>query len=301
MSKSLDRLTLLSNFARIAERGSISAAARDQNLSQASASRQLAALETQLGVQLIHRTTHALALTKAGQDCLQEARILLDGWEVLTEKVGDTAIGGALKIIAPVALGQKQLARAALSFQQAHPGIRLTWLLDDAPIRFSEIGCDLWIKVGAVPDNTLIVQPLGQVERLIVAAPALMSRKPATPNDLNALPCAALAPFEGGKVPLHNACGDQVTITPPVAITTNNIFAAHQAALTGLGFAVMPKWFVADDLATGALIDILSDWRAPSLTVNAAFLPAQRQTQRLRLFRDHIAQAITAIDGVAVP
>ena len=100
---------------------------------------------------------------------------------------------------------------------------------------------------------------------------------------------------------MHTAAGDQRTITPPVAITTNNIFAAREAALMGLGFAVMPKWFVADDLTHGTLVDVLPDWRAPSLTVNAAYLPAQRQTQRLRLFRDHVAQAIIGIEGIAAP
>ena len=94
MSKNLDRLTLLSTFARIAERGSISAAARDIGLSQASASRQLQALEEQLGVQLVQRTTHALSLTEAGRDCLADARALIDAWDALQER--HAAEAGAL-------------------------------------------------------------------------------------------------------------------------------------------------------------------------------------------------------------
>ena len=301
MTRSLDRLTLLTTFARIAERGSISAAARDLGLSQASASRQLAELEHRLGVQLIQRTTHRLALTQSGADCLLDARGLLDGWEALVERFADedSAVRGRLKIVAPIALGQRHLAEAALRFQQAHPAVSITWLLDDHAIRFAEIGCDLWIRIGRVPDENLIVRSLGRVERLVVAAPGLIEgRKIAAPGDLTDLPCAALEPFEAGSIRLAGASGETRTIAASVAVSTNNIFAAHTAALMGVGYAVMPRWFVAGDLARGALVDVLPDWRARALTINAAYLPSRRQTRRLALFVDHIAEAIAGIPGV---
>ena len=102
MTKSLDRLVLLETFVRIAERGSISAAARDLGLSQPSASRQLSELEGRLGAQLIRRTTHNLALTPAGQDLLVEARQMLEGWDALVERHGrgPDDIKGRLKIVA---------------------------------------------------------------------------------------------------------------------------------------------------------------------------------------------------------
>ncbi|WP_420346872.1 LysR family transcriptional regulator [Pelagibius sp.] len=301
MSKSLDRLTLLETFARIAERGSISAAARDLGMSQASASRQLKELEERLGAELIRRTTHALALTPAGQSCLTEARVLTAGWDSLVERFAEDAGGlrGGLKVVAPVALGQLHLADAALRFQQAHPGVAVTWLLDDAAIRFAEIGCDLWIKIGPVPDETLVVRPLGRVERMIVAAPDLIAgRRIAAPGDLAALPCAALEPFEAGTIPLSTARGRQATVAARVALATNNIFAVHKAALLGIGYAVLPRWFAERDLERGALVDVLPDWRAPALTINAAYLPARRQTRRLKRLIDHIAEAVLAIPGV---
>ena len=301
MSKSLDRLSLLATFARIAERGSISAAARDLNLSQASASRQLAELERRLGASLIHRTTHTLALTETGEDCLAEARQLLDGWEALAERYVETGAGlrGKLRVVAPVALGQLHLAEAALRFQRSHPDLTIAWLLQDGPIRFAEIGCDLWIKIGPVPDETLVVRPLGRVERMIVAAPDLIAgRRIAAPGDLAALPCAALEPFEAGTIPLSTARGRQATVAARVALATNNIFAVHKAALLGIGYAVLPRWFAERDLERGALVDVLPDWRAPALTINAAYLPARRQTRRLKRLIDHIAEAVLAIPGV---
>ncbi|MEM8818082.1 MAG: LysR family transcriptional regulator [Pseudomonadota bacterium] len=302
MSKSLDRLTLLETFARIAERGSISAAGRDLGLSQASASRHLAELEMRLGTELVRRTTHSLALTEAGIACLAEARTLIDGWDALSERFGDEngVLKGRLKIVAPVALGQLHLAEAALRFQQMHPGITLTWLLDDAPIRFAEIGCDLWIKIGRVPDETLVVKQLGTVERLIVAAPSLIDGLTASkPDDIAELPCAALEPFEAASIPLTSSAGDRVDLAARAVITTNNIFSAYRAAMMGIGYAVLPAWFIDRELRAGTLIDVLPTWRAPSLSVNAAYRPARRQSRRLRAWLDHVADAFAEIPGIS--
>lgn len=301
MSKVLDRLGLLTTFARIAERGSISAAARDLGLSQASASRQLKALEEALGVQLVQRTTHSLSLSQAGHDCLAEARVLIEGWDALAERFAgeESQVRGKLKVVAPVALGQLHLAEAVLRFQQAQPGVSITWLLEDETIRFAEIGCDLWIKVGPVPDESLVVRPLGRVERLVVAAPGLIQgQRLSGPGDLAELPCAALEPFEAASILLSRLDGTVETVNAKVAVATNNIFTAHKAALLGIGYTVTPRWFAEKELKAGDLVDVLPDWRAQSLTINAAYLPSRRQTRRLKFLIDHMAEAVSAIPGI---
>ena len=195
MSKPLDRLTLLETFVRIADAGSISAAARDLGLSQPSASRQLAELESRLNTQLIRRTTPSMALPESGHELLADARQLIDGWESLEEKhlSDNSRIAGNLKVVAPVALGQLHLARIAWRFQQEHPGVTISWQLEDAPIRFSEVGCDCWVKIGPIPDETLVVRKLGAVERLLVASPALIDThgKPRNPRSAERLPLAS--------------------------------------------------------------------------------------------------------------
>lgn len=301
MAKSLDRLTLLSTFVRIAERGSISAAARDLGMAQASASRQLAELEQRLGVQLIQRTTHHLALTEAGRGALAEARALIIGWDALEEQYreDEVELSGGLKIVAPVALGQIYLVEAGLEFQRSNPLVSFTWLLDDSPIKFAEIGCDLWIKIGRPSDETLVLKELANVERLVVAAPSLLgSKKNVSPGDLAEVPCAALGPFEAGAIPLTHVAGDTLQLNARVSVATNNIFCAHKAALMGIGFAVMPRWFVDGDLADGSLVDVLPDWRAPSLTITASYLPARRQTRRLRAVLKHLHHTVCAIPGL---
>ncbi|MEO1035913.1 MAG: LysR family transcriptional regulator [Pseudomonadota bacterium] len=302
MSKPLDRITLLETFVRIADAGSISAAARDLGLSQPSASRQLAELESRLKAQLVRRTTHSLALTDVGTELLVDARQLIDGWESLEEKhrADSDKLIGSLKVVAPVALGQRQLARLVWRFQQANPGITVTWLLDDEPIRFSEVGCDCWIKVGSIADESLVVRNLGLVERLLVATPSLLAEhgKPATPKATECLPLVALEPYEGDHIPLHRGKRTS-TVHPTVRMRTNNIFALKEAALMGLGMAILPRWFVANELDRGELSDVLPSWRAPSLPVRVAYLPGRHQTMRLRAFLAELREQVPTIDGIS--
>ena len=149
MSKSLDRLSLLATFVRIAERGSISAAARDLGLSQASASRHLNELETRLGTILIERTTHHLSLTEAGEAALEEARDLLNGWLALAERFDDSSdLSGTLRVVAPIALGQRHLIDATMDWQRAFPNLQINWQLDDSELNLAETGADVWIRIG---------------------------------------------------------------------------------------------------------------------------------------------------------
>ena len=297
MSQPIDRLTLLETFVRIADRGSISAAARDIGLSQASASRQLKALEERLGVQLMHRTTHDLTLTPAGSSVLQEARLLTADWQALCERTGaaQSEVSGPINVVAPVALGQKLLVELAVAFQRRFPGVTFTWQLQDEPIRVSEVGCDLWIKVGPVRDDSLIVHGLAMVERIVVAHKdfegiALSEQK-------DSVPFVALEPFEGSRIHVTGPDGKSKKLSPDTRFTTNNIFAAHQAALAGIGAIVLPRWFVADDLLHGRLVELWPGWNAPELTVNAAYLPSRYQPKRLRAFVDAVKEGVLASPG----
>ena len=172
MTTRFDRLALLEAFVRIAERKSLSAAARDLGTSQPSISRQLAALETRLGVVLARRTTHDLTLTPDGRTLLADARRLLGEWEAIEERhTQDKALRGTIRAIAPVALGQSLFVKAACQFMKSHPDVTVDWQLRDDTIRFAEEGCDIWLKIGRVPDETLVVRELARVERLVVGTP----------------------------------------------------------------------------------------------------------------------------------
>ncbi|MEM9304356.1 MAG: LysR family transcriptional regulator [Pseudomonadota bacterium] len=302
MSKPLDRLTLLETFVRIADAGSISGAARDLGLSQPSASRQLVELESRLKTQLIRRNSHSLALTEAGVALLADARRMLSSWEALEEAhlAGQGELRGALKVVAPIALGQLHLARLAWQFQLEHPQVSLNWLLEDDPIRFSELGCDCWIKVGPVPDERLIVRPLGEVERLLVASAPFMSRhgQPRTLKAAAMLDLVALAPFEGGTIPLTGSDGERASIEPSLRTSSNNIMAVKEAVAMGVGMAVLPRWFISEELDRGRLVEVLPGWRAQSLVIHVAHAPGRHQPRRLGAFLDYIFASMSSIDGI---
>jgi DNA-binding transcriptional LysR family regulator len=243
-----------------------------------------------------------MALTDSGLELLNDAKDLVSQWERLEEKYLSTKdeVRGRLKVVAPVALGQTFLARIACQFQMTYPGVTLSWELQDEPIRFSEVGCDCWIKIGTVPDDTLLVRPIGHVERLLVVSPALISQmKFNTPDELKQIPLVALHPFEGQKIPLRSKNNDVFEFISDVAMSTNNIFSLKQAAVLGMGAAVLPRWFIETELQAGTLVDVLPQWRAPTLTINIAYLPNRYQPNRLRLFMEMVQSEIQKMPGIA--
>ena len=303
MSRPLDRLTLLETFTRIAERGVISAAARDLGISQPAASRRLHELEIRLDTLLVQRTTHGLTLTEEGEALLADARALIDGWTDVEERYrdGDGTLRGTLRVVVPVALGQRHLATLACELQRAHPALTLDWRLQDGAIRFTDVGCDCWVKVGPVPDERLVVREVTRVERSLFATPDYLDRagRPRSPRAAERHDFLALAPFEGGVLPLsrrRRGGGETPTvIRPRTRLITDDVMALRVAALSGLGLAVLPRWLVADDLAAGALVDVLPGWRAPTLAVSAATLPGRHRSRRLALFLECLQERLPAL------
>lgn len=283
MGTRFDRLALLETFMRIAERQSLSEAARDLGTSQPSVSRQLAALETRLGVVLVRRTTHNVTLTPDGIALLADARRMVGEWEAIEDRHSeDDALKGTVRVIAPVALGQSLFVRPAAQFMKDHPNITIDWRLRDDAIRFAEEGCDCWLKIGPVPDDTLVVRELARVERLVVGTPDCLERH--TGVELEAMPWLTLGPFEGNRIELfeQNEAAQSFSVTPKMA--SDNIFAIYEAAIQGAGIAIMPRWFVAPDLDDGTLNDAAPNLRAARLPVNLALASGSRRPARVEKF-----------------
>ncbi|WP_299612844.1 LysR family transcriptional regulator [uncultured Tateyamaria sp.] len=289
MTSRFDRLSLLDTFVRVAERRSLSAAARDLDVSQPSVSRQLAALEARLGVVLMRRTTHDVTLTPDGLDLLADARRLIGEWEAIEERTAEGGtLAGRVRVIAPVALGQSLLVNGTARFMKQHPNVTIDWRLRDDPIRFAEEGCDCWLKVGPVPDDTLVVRELARVERLVVGAPESL---PETGDvDLAALPWVTLGPFEGNRIELFNREGFATVFAVAPRMASDNIFAVQQAVRQGVGVAILPRWFVASALDNGILVDVAPDWRAARLPVNLALAAGARRPARVEAFAEYIAE-----------
>lgn len=283
MSTRFDRLSLLESFVRIAERGSLSEAARDLGTSQPSISRQLAALEGRLGTVLARRTTHDVTLTPDGLALLEDARRMLGEWEAIEDRHTEAgALSGVIRVVAPVALGQSLFIEPITRFMKEHAGVSIDWRLRDDAIRFAEEGCDCWLKVGPVPDDTLVVRELAQVERVVVGTPDCVAAHGA--GALQTLPWLTLGPYEGDRIVLFDPSGRQQAFSVAPKLASDNIFAIYQAVLRGAGVAIMPKWFVAAELDTGTLINVEPNLRAASLPLNLALWAGTKRPARVERF-----------------
>lgn len=286
--KTLDRFDFMRLFVRIAETGSLSAAAQSVGISQPSASRQLKQLEALLGVQLIRRSTHDLVLTDAGNRFLEDARAMLADWETSTDTLRNEReeLSGLIRVAVPVALGQTILATIASRFLVRHPAVTLDWRLIDQPGDLTAGGYDLWIRAGPVRQLGLIVRHLWRIDRTIVAAPGF--RTVANPKALEPLPSVVLFTFVPEQVALTGPRQRMMTLKIRTAFNTDNIYAAIEATRQGVGYAVLPYWAIQDDLDSGRLIELCPQWHPPFLMLSVAYPPSRYRPVRISAFVDYL-------------
>lgn len=293
----LENLRLLRTFVRIAESGSISAAARGLNCPQPTVSRQLRQLESSTGVILLRRDTHAMSLTAAGENLLADARELLSLAEVAGERVRRErdAVRGHLRIVAVVDTGQWIVPRLLAAFRQMHPGVTMELHLTNRPSRFIQEGFDCGILVGPITDRSVAVRKAGEIQRTLVAAPSLLKTAgtPRSPSDLKRLPwMGVLQPhfFIRDRVPLRRGRKQRVVRLSPILLM-DGVTALREAAIAGAGMTVLPEWLIHEHVARGELRRLLEDWTIPPVPVHVVF-PTGRLPNRLRTFIDFAASEL---------
>ena len=284
-----DRFELMETFVRIVDAGNLSAAAAQLGTTQPTVSRRLQALERSLGVKLLRRSTHSMTLTEDGQRCLERARELLADWHAFEAELrgaGDEP-EGTLRVIAPHAFGQQQLVAPRAESLARHPRVNVEWLLHDRRPDFIAEGIDCAIQVGEIDDQSVVAIRLAEVPRIVVAAPALAARLPATqaPGDLARLPWLAMRPYYRGEVEL-SAIIDGTAARFPIAprMSTDSLYALRTAALMGVGAAIASAWLVGEDIAQGRLVHLAPQWRATPLPVWLVYPKARFYPARLRRF-----------------
>ena len=292
---SIDRLTLWQTYVRVIETGSFSAVARELGTSQPRVSKQIAALESQLGVRLIRRSTRKLSMTEEGERLYVEARrIVEEVSEVESQLKGAGEPQGTLRIACPPVFAQLKLLPLAASFMQQYPQLALEFSVHDRFVDLVEDGIDVAIRIGELADTGLHARRIGTARRICVASPRYLKEfgTPQTPADLRAHNCilytllatGATWPFEGMPVKVKGrARGNS-----PEVVTT--------LARTGLGIAMAPHFLFTDALAAGDLRRILEDWPLPGLPIHALHLARRHVPARIRLFVEYAAQAF-ANDG----
>ena len=290
-------------FVRIVEAGSLSAAARQLETTQATVSRRLQSLETLLGVRLLLRTTHTTRLTDDGERCYQHARRVIDSWLALEDEVGhaeDEPVG-VLRVRAPHAFGQDQLLAPLTEFLQRYPQLSVEWVLNDSSVDFLGDNLDCAIRVGADVDPATVSVLLAEVPRSVVASPELLARVPAInqPEDLEALPWVAISTFYQRHIELFNGESSQarrLTISP--RLSTDSLYVARKTALTGLGAAVVSSWAVKEDIQAGRLVHVLPEWQPSALPVHLVYPWSRYYPARLRLFLEMMRKVMPEIAGM---
>lgn len=298
----MDRIGLLQTFIRIVESGSLSAAARQLGTSQPTVSRRLKALETQLGAELVMRTTHAMKLTDDGDRCYRHARKMAEGWAALLDDLGSDGddLQGTLRVRAPHAFGQDHLIGPLTGFLKRYPGLSVDWVLNDRAPNFIADNIDCAIHIGDNFDPASIAVPVGTIPRIVVASPDLLADHGPVGDvaDLAGLPWLALSTFYRAEVVLHHRDRQEtqrIGIHPRFA--TDSLYAVHRVALTGLGAALVSRWAVLGDIASGRLVHLLPDWQADPLQVHLVYPYATYYPGRLRRFMEVIRQAMPTLLG----
>jgi len=279
--------------------GSLSAAGRRLGLTPVAASRRLAALEAEIGVRLVHRTTRSLSLTAEGEAFLPHAEAILasaeDGRAAVTH--GGEGAFGLLRVAASVPFGRKVLTPMLAGFLAANPRLKIELLLNDTLVDIAAQGVDVAIQIGELRDSLLVARRLGDNPRGLYAAPAYIESHPAPAvvSDLREHECLAVPgrrhwTFETAHGTVRQAIDGR--------FAADSMDALHEAALRGLGIVQLSGWNVREDVAAGRLVEIrLSDGVVPDQGIWSV-LPTRRLVPRkVHLFLDALSAHLDATPG----
>ncbi|KAF1054635.1 MAG: HTH-type transcriptional regulator DmlR [Stenotrophomonas maltophilia] len=289
-------LNRVRTFMAVADCGSFTRAALRLGISKALASQHIKALEAALGVPLLVRSPRALALTEAGQELYRRFEGIFSDIEQAFEVVGDPrqALAGTFSLTCTPEFGERFVLPLLTEFAREHPALRIHYVADARVSDLLAERFDLAIRLGTLPDSSLRGRPLGDYALSLVAAPGwLAQHAPRQPEDLERLAWIANSNLATPtRWTLRHAQRPPVSIQGEARLSCNTITAQRQLALAGMGLAVLPHWWVREDLASGALQAVLPDYALPVQTV-AAVYPGQARVQRkTRLFIDALVERL---------
>ncbi len=292
----MNRFHEMSVFLAVAEAQSFAAAARRLEMSAPTVTRSVSALERRLGALLLVRTTRSLRLTEAGQRYADDCRRILDEVEQADDAVAGAmaAPRGALSITAPAFFGELHVMPAVLAYLRAHREVSVRTLLVDRVVNLLDERVDVAVRIGALPDSTLTAVPVGQVRRVVCAAPAFL-REHGVPQDLESLPrfCTVTAAMEGRPPQWRfQQDGQPRSLRVDSQLTVTSFQAAVLAACEGWGLTQVVSYQVARHLASGALEVVLRDFELPPLPVHLVYPEGRKSSAKVRSFVEFCVEAL---------
>jgi DNA-binding transcriptional LysR family regulator len=293
----MNRLDAMHIFVRIAELGSFTAVAEQMGLARSVVTRQIAALESHLGVKLMVRNTRRLSLTSAGSAYLEKCKVVLDLIEAAEASVMEERLTprGNIRIGVPLSFGLKKLTPMLLEFSERYPDINLEIVFDDHQMNLIEEGMDLSIRIATQLAPGDIVRKLGSCRLFTVASPDYLKQhgRPNHPSELTNHECLGYTLTANGMSWGFMVEGHLETFYIRSRIKANNGDALTEAAARGLGITRQPDFIVDDYLATGQVETILDEFNAAELGIYAILSSNRYVPHRVRVLLDFLANRLS--------
>ncbi|WP_352338458.1 LysR family transcriptional regulator [Psychrobacter sp. 16-MNA-CIBAN-0192] len=278
----------ISEFVYVAEHESFTQAAKQLGISTAQVSRQVGALEKRLKVKLLYRTTRKVSLTEEGRIFYQHCRAVLDGLEIAEQAVTNlqSKPQGKIKLTAPVTYGEQQLLPLVNDFMQYYPDIEVNAFLSNQKLDLIDGGYDLAIRIGRLPDSTMMAKKLSSRTNFVCAAPAYIEQygAPQTLTDLKQHNCL-LGTLDYWQ---FQDAGKEKKIRVTGSVRYNSGYSLMDAALKGLGIVQLPDYYVQKHLNTGALVSMLEKYSEIEEGIWAIYPHNRQLSPKIRLLLDHL-------------
>jgi len=291
----MDKLKQIESFVSVAAKGSLTAAAGSEGITAAVIGRRIDALEERLGVKLLLRTTRRITLTHEGSAFLEDCQRLLADLANAEASVsaGGVKASGYLRITAPAGFGRRHVAPLVPGYVAMHPDVNVSLNLSDRLVDIVNEGFDCAVRVGDMPDSSLVSVRLADNRRLCVATPQYLARAgtPKHPDDLAKLDCLTLSSdasqTRGWAFTLDGAV-THLRLNGKLDCSDGQVL--HDWCLAGLGIAWRSTWEVESQVATGALVSVLDEFAAPPNGIYAVFTQRKHLPLRVRLWIDYLKQ-----------
>ena len=292
----MDKLRAMKSFVRIVEDGSLTAAAADLGVSLPSMVRTLAALERELGVTLLNRTTRRIHLTDDGRRYLEYCRIILANVQEAEGALRSSRAvpHGRLALTASVAFGQSYVASIVNEFLQRHPGVTVEFLLVNRVVNLVEEGFDAAIRIAHLEDSSLVSIPLTRVRRVVCASPAYLRRYgvPRRPQDLRAHRCVRFTGLAPRAEWTFRANSRHVAVPIADVLVCNEADVAIESCAKGLGLGSFLPYMVAPLRRSGRLEYVLEDFEIDPLPVRFVYPRSRILSATVRAFGELCAKKL---------
>ena len=300
----MDKLSAMRTFVRVVESGSFSAVADELRATQSAISKQVAALERELGTKLLVRTTRSLALTEEGARYFEQVRRLVaeiaEAESSLASAEGQ--LRGWLRIAASVGYGRLKLMPLIHSFMATHPDVKVDLRLHDGFVDLVEQGIDVSVRIGDLPDSGLIARRIGTSHRMLMAHRdylRLASKGvgvPVNPHDLQSHECIVYTGMANSNVwtftagsGASEAMGTAKSVRVEGHIQTNSSEVIRSSVISGMGIGYSPTWLFESELASGEVVRVMPEWDSPQSPIHLVSPPERKHSAKVKAFFAHVA------------